>query len=109
MNEELVAHQSKILEFNEQLKQFAAHKKQFEADEAQRLQREAEWKQKENNAWLKELFNSSTDRKRKLATLPHPLSCRRLTRRRRTERSRLLLVRIKCRLLNSSMPDRKFW
>ncbi len=46
MNEELVVHQSKILEFNEQSKQFAAHKKQFEEDEAQRLLHEVEWKQK---------------------------------------------------------------
>ncbi len=44
MNEESVVHQSKILEFNEQLKQFAARKKQFEEDEAQRLLCEAEWK-----------------------------------------------------------------
>ncbi len=53
MNEEWVVHQSKVLEFNEKSKQFAARQKQFEADEAQRLLHEAEWKQKENAEWLK--------------------------------------------------------
>ncbi len=53
INEEQVAHQSKILEFNEQSKIFEARKKQYEADKAQRLLREAEWKQKENTEGLK--------------------------------------------------------
>ncbi len=43
MNDERVAHQSKILQFNEKSKQFAARQKQFDADEVQRLLREAEW------------------------------------------------------------------
>ncbi len=43
INEEQVAHQLKILEFNEQSKIFEARKKQFEADEVQRLLHEAEW------------------------------------------------------------------
>ncbi len=55
MNEEQVAHQSKVLEFNEQSKVFAAHKKQFEADEVQTVLHEAEWKQKENNEQLRRL------------------------------------------------------
>ncbi len=55
MNDERVAHWLKILEFNEKSKQFAVHQKQFDADEAQRLLREAEWRQKENSEWLKEL------------------------------------------------------
>ncbi len=42
-NEEHVVHQSKILEFNEQVKMFEARKKQFDTDEARRLLREAEW------------------------------------------------------------------
>ncbi len=32
MNEELLVHQSKILEFNEQVKLFAEHKKQFQEE-----------------------------------------------------------------------------
>ncbi len=53
MNEERVVHQSKVLEFNEKLKQFAKRQKQFKVDEAQRLLREVEWKQKENAERLK--------------------------------------------------------
>ncbi len=55
MNEERIAHQLRILEFNEQSKQFAACQKQYETDEAQRLSHEAEWKQRANNEWLKKL------------------------------------------------------
>ncbi len=55
MNEESVAHQSKILECNEQVKLFAERKKQFQEEEEQRTLREAQWKQKENNVRLKGL------------------------------------------------------
>ncbi len=58
MNEESVAHQSKILEFNEQAKQFAECKKQFQEEEVQRMLREAQWKQIENNARLKGLHRT---------------------------------------------------
>ncbi len=43
MNQEWTAHQSKILEFNEEAKRFAARREQFEVDEAQRQLCEAEW------------------------------------------------------------------
>ncbi len=55
INEEQVAHQSKILEFNKQSNNYEVHKRQFKADEAQRLLREAEWQQRENSEWSKEL------------------------------------------------------
>ncbi len=68
MNEEQIVHQSKILEFNKKLKQFAARKKQFDADEAQRLLHEAEWQQRENIERLKELQCSQQFARQKLAT-----------------------------------------
>ncbi len=46
MNEESVVHQWKILEFNEQAKQFTEHKKQSQEEEVQITLREAQWKQK---------------------------------------------------------------
>ncbi len=87
MNEESVAHQSKILEFNEQSKQFIARKKQFEEEETQRLLREAEWTQKENNARLKGLQHTQPLKRQKTAAgnTAAPLRCRCLTRRRRPQ------------------------
>ncbi len=67
MNEEQVAHQSRILEYNEQTKNFEARKKQFEADEALRLLREAEWQQRENSEWLKGLQHSRQLAQQKVA------------------------------------------
>ncbi len=46
MNEEQVAHQSRILEYNERTKSFDTRKKQFEAEEVQRLLCKAEWQQR---------------------------------------------------------------
>ncbi len=68
MNEEQVAHQSKILEFNEQSKSFEARKRQFEVDEAQRQLREAEWMRKEKSEQLKALQRSQQLAQQKMAT-----------------------------------------
>ncbi len=66
-NEEQVVRQSKILEFNKQVKMFEARKKQFQVDKAQRLLREAEWQQRENSERLKGLQHSQQLAQQQLA------------------------------------------